>query len=134
MEGAWVNRDSRTNFYARVINDELVVPYCFEGNDELTSAYYGWKKVGDFWFARFRWLTYRTSGFAFLKHESIDLLVGAWWTNDESAAIPEIPERANLGRGVSARWERIRGAQYPDWALRFFEDVRRHGIEKAITG
>jgi hypothetical protein len=125
FEGAWVNRESGTHFYSRVINDELVTPYCYGGNDLLTSVLYGWKKVGEFWFARFCWLTREISGFAFLKQESLDLLTGAWWSDLESK---EIPENPNFRSGVSERWERDRQAEIPDWASRFFEEVHREGL------
>jgi len=79
LEGAWVYQENRTHLYGRMIGNELVMPYCYGGNDRLTSVFYGWKKIGEFWFARFCWLTAETSGYAFLKQESVDLLTGAWW-------------------------------------------------------
>jgi nucleoside 2-deoxyribosyltransferase len=131
LEGAWFNRESRAYLYARMIDNELVTPYCYGGNDHLTSAYYGWKRIGEFWFARFCWLTADISGFAFLKQESVDLLTGAWWGDDEAKEIPEIP---NLRSGVPVRWERKRDVQIPGWALRFFEEVRREGVVNRLTG
>jgi hypothetical protein len=130
LEGAWVNRVSRTHLYARVINGELIVPYCYGGNNELTSVYYGWKKMGDFWFSRYCWLKRAISGFAFLKQESSDVLTGAWWSDAESREIPEVP---NIGSGVTVRWERKQDAQIPRWATRFYEEVRRDGIVNRLT-
>lgn len=130
LEGAWVNRESNTHLYSRIINDELVTPYCFVGDDWLTGAYSGWEKIGEFWFARFRWLTADLSGFSFLKQESVDLLTGAWWVGDEMREIPEIP---NLRTGVPIRWVRKQDAQIPGWALRFFENVQRDGIVNCLT-
>jgi hypothetical protein len=130
LEGAWMNKESHTHLYARVIDDDLIAPYCFGGDDRLTSVYYGWRKAGEYWFARFFWLMDDITGFAFLKQDSVDLLVGAWWGDDEANEIPASP---NLRSGVSARWERRRDAQVPHWALRFFEDVRREGVVKRLT-
>jgi hypothetical protein len=135
LEGAWVNHGSGTHLYARMIDNELVTPYSFGGDDRLTSVYYGWKKIGEFWFARFCWLTKNMltkniSGFAFLKQESVDLLTGAWWGDDEEKEIPEIP---NFHSGVPARWERRRDAQIPGWALQFFEEVRREGVVNRLN-
>jgi nucleoside 2-deoxyribosyltransferase len=42
FEGAWVDLLSDTHLYARVIDGDLVVPYCFRGDDQLSSAFYGW--------------------------------------------------------------------------------------------
>jgi nucleoside 2-deoxyribosyltransferase len=130
LEGGWVNRESKMHLYARVIDSELVAPYCYGGNDHLTSVYYGWKKIGEFWFARFRWLMTDISGFAFLKQESMNVLTGAWWADDE---VKEIPESPNLRSGVQARWERRTDAEVPGWALRFFDEVRREGVVNRLT-
>lgn len=130
LEGAWINPRSQTHLYARVIDDELVMPYCYGGNDSLTSVYYGWKKTGEFFFGRFRWLSREVSGFAFFKQESVDLLTGAWWGDDELREIPQVP---NFTSGVSSRWERKRNMEFPSWALRFFEDVQRGGIVNCLT-
>ncbi|MBY0458213.1 MAG: nucleoside 2-deoxyribosyltransferase, partial [Gemmataceae bacterium] len=35
IEGAWVNEESNTHLYARVVEGELVAPYCYAGNDRL---------------------------------------------------------------------------------------------------
>jgi hypothetical protein len=130
LEGAWINHALNTHIYASVVRDELVAPYCYGGDDRLTSVYYGWKKVGDLWFARFCWFNRSLSGFAFLKHEAIDLLVGAWWYDDD---VTEVPNTPDLGSGTSIRWERIRDASCPAWASQFFEDVQRDGIVKRLA-
>jgi hypothetical protein len=129
LEGAWVDRESGTHLYGRVIGGELVAPYCFGGNGRLSSAFYGWKKVGELWFARYCWLAGGLSGFAFLRQEHVDLLVGAWWSDDDSRGDPESP---NLASGVPSRWERQSDAATPDWALQFFEEVRRVGIVNCL--
>src|SRR6185503_14363559 len=73
LEGSWVSVQSHTHLYARVIDGDLVVPYCFGGNGKLTSVFYGWKRIGDLWFARFCWLTKKNvAGYTFLKRDSID--------------------------------------------------------------
>jgi hypothetical protein len=130
LEGAWVDHDSRSNFYARVIDDDLVIPYCIAGNDRLTGVLYGCKKVGEFWFARFCRLSDSITGFVFLKRESLDVLTGAWWMNVESVEIPEAPD---LGTGVSIRLEHVNQLQYPEWASQFFDEVRHQGIVNSLT-
>ena len=133
LEGAWVYQENRTHLYGRMIGNELVMPYCYGGNDRLTSVFYGWKKIGEFWFARFCWLTAETSGYAFLKQESVDLLTGAWWAWWGDDGAKEIPERRDLRSGVPAHWERKKDAQIPGWALRFFEEVRQEGVVNRLS-
>jgi hypothetical protein len=129
LEGVWVNRESGTHLYGRVIGGELVMPYCYGGIGGLSSVYYGWKRVGEFWFARYCWLGGGMSGFAFLKQESVELLVGAWWSDDGSRGVPESP---NFASGVPSRLERQSDVATPDWALEFFEKVRQVGIVNCL--
>jgi hypothetical protein len=130
LEGAWVNVETGSYLYARMVEHELVAPYCYGANNWLTGAYYGWKRTGDYWFTRFRWFTAPISGFAFLKQESFDLVTGAWWLDDGVQGVPEFPV---MGSGVPSRLERLKDAQFPDWAQRFFDDVRREGLVARLT-
>jgi hypothetical protein len=130
FEGAWINRGTNSNLYARVIDNEVIAPYCVGANTHVKSVYYGWKTVGEFWFGRYRWLDADVSGFVFLKRESVDLLKGAWWSDD---ALPEVPECPNLGSGVSTRWERVRDVPFPDCALQFFDRVSRDGLVNVLA-
>jgi hypothetical protein len=38
LEGAWINEESGSHMYARVIKGDLIAPYCFRGNHELTGV------------------------------------------------------------------------------------------------
>ena len=80
LEGHWLDTESGSHAYAKLINGELVAPYCYGGNHKLTGVYFGWRKTGEYWFGRFKWLGTVISGFSFLKQESVDLLSGAWWS------------------------------------------------------
>jgi hypothetical protein len=93
---------------AAVIDGDLIVPYCYGGNDRLVGVYFGWKRIGEHWFARFTWLDREIAGFAFLKQESLDVLTGAWWYDDEkmrglftSASILAPPDPG----GLPSRWK-----------------------------
>jgi hypothetical protein len=131
IEGAWVNRAGGSHYYAKVINSELIVPYCFGGNKELTGVYYGWRLLGEHWFARFQWLSsLRPHGFAFMKQESLNSMTGAWWYDYE---FPTVPEAIPDGGGVSAHWERLKGTPIPSWAATFLADVERQGLAGCLT-
>jgi hypothetical protein len=132
LEGAWVSRESGSHLYAEVIDGELVVPYCFAGNYQLVGVYYGWKRVGDHWFGRFMWLNREKniSGFAFLKPESVDRMVGAWWYDDDGMRAPSGPPSM---AGVAATWERRDDLTRPSWATKFIEEVRTEGLTARLT-
>lgn len=130
LEGAWVSRESGSHMYAAMVKDDLVVPYCYEGNYDLVGVYYGWRMVGEHWFARYAWLEGGFSGFTFLKQESVNLLTGAWWSDMERTHPPIVfPEKS----GIQATWERTIVKEYPTWASRFIDEVRRDGLESRLA-
>jgi hypothetical protein len=134
LEGHWFVETSGSHLYARVIGTQLVAPYCYGGNDELTAVYFDWRPAGEYWFARFDWFQAKIAGFAFIKQQSPTHFSGAWW-GDESAgadiarAIGQPPERS----GEPLRLTRGDGQKAPEWAESFFSEVERHGLVKAIA-
>jgi hypothetical protein len=129
LEGAWVTKESGSHLYASVINGDLVVPYCYDGNDTLTGFFYGWRMVGEHWFSRFVWLDGSNSGFQFLKQESLDLLTGAWWP-DHVGVEPSAPPP--MKTGSKATLKRKVGSDYPVWATKFFTDVHQRGLNSFL--
>jgi hypothetical protein len=129
LEGHWVNAESGTHAYAKVINGELVAPYWYEDNHKLTGVYFGWRKTGEYWFGRFKSLENEISGFSLLKQESVDLLSGAWWSAEEGKDVPDAPPK---GSGVQATWKREKDGEPQPWALQFFEEVRRQGLASRL--
>jgi hypothetical protein len=131
LEGAWLNRKSGSHMYAKVVNADLITPYCYGDNDHLTGVYYDWKMVGEYWFSRFMWMDGGISGFAFKKQEASDLLVGAWW---DDYYVEEIPPAGPppMNSGVQSTWERLPVTEYPAWATQFIDEVRLEGLENRL--
>lgn len=130
LEGAWENEESGSHLYAKVVGGDLVAPYCYRGNEALTGAYFGWRKAGPYWFARYAWLKAEPAGFTFLKQESVDVLRGAWWGDEHGFSDPTTPpDRA----GVPSTWRRLPSAQFPTWATQFIDEVRRTGLPSRLT-
>ncbi|MGO9275557.1 MAG: hypothetical protein ACLQOO_35855 [Terriglobia bacterium] len=130
LEGAWIDAESGSHCYAKVIGSDLIVPYCFMGDREVTGAYFDWRKTGPYWFARYAWLDRKRSGFAFLRQESVDVLRGAWWDDGQGLAYPAgPPDKA----GVPETWRRATNTRFPDWAFRFLEDVQREGLGSRLA-
>lgn len=134
LEGHWFSRNG-SHVYSRVVGDALVSPYCYEGDDELTAAYFGWRRAGDYWFARYQWrdetITGRLSGFTFLRFESSDRLTGAWWSTsqEDSHAALELPPDHE---GTAQEWVRSSSTVTPPWAEAFFADVEERGLSAAL--
>ena len=128
--GHWFNTESRSNVYAKIIRGELVAPYCYGGNDRLTGVYFGWRRTGDYWFARYMWLGSDISGFSFLAMQSLDLLRGAWWSSEDEAQNPTAPPRST---GVPARWVRQPTAETPIWAQELFREIEREGLASVLA-
>jgi formylglycine-generating enzyme required for sulfatase activity len=128
LEGHWVDTESGTHAYAKLINGELVAPYCYGGNHNLTGVYYGLRNTGEYWFGRFKWLG-GGSGFSFLKRESVDLLNGAWWSA-EGNNVPDAPPKES---GFQSTWKREKDWEPPSWARQFFEEVGREGLASRVN-
>ena len=124
LEGAWFNTESKSYIYVSVVNGRLVAPYCYGGNEKATAYYYGWRKVGDYFFARFQWLSEEFRGFTFLKMSNPNVLQGAWWLDDESIVPTNEPPSKS---GTSVVWER-RKVKIPTWASAFWDDARKGKI------
>lgn len=129
LEGAWLNESSNSNVYISSVADRLVAPYCYDGNDKLTAYYYDWQRLGDYFFARFKWVSGPDiSGFTFLRQTSRDVLQGAWWLDDGEFA--ETPTQPLLGSGTPVIWRRVRKAKILMWATGFVERIRRGKISE----
>lgn len=122
LEGAWLNEDSHSSIYIAIINNVVVAPYCYGGHSDLTAYYYDWQMVGDYMFARFKWLVTEIRGFTFLKRVSRDMLQGSWWYDDAGASILRLPA---VGSGNPVTWSRMTTSNTPAWASDFFSQVRK---------
>jgi hypothetical protein len=123
LEGSWLNLGSNSRVYVRMLHDTLVAPYCYRGNSELTAYYYGWREVGGYLFARFRWVDKGVRGFTFLKPSGADTLHGAWWYDGDRPA-DDTPDRPPRGSGNPVTWRRTT-EEPPVWASAFFDRVAR---------
>ncbi len=124
FEGAWVDKLSKSTFYARVIYGELLMPYCYGGNSKLTGRVYNFRIIGNTLFARFKWFNSQISGFFYLKVESENKLVGGWWYTEDLPMdllgdISSIDESApSLHESILER--KLVVEEYPMWAERYF--------------
>lgn len=128
LEGAWYDPESKTHAYAKIVRGELHAPYCYGGDDVLTAIYYAFRRIGDYWFARFSWFAAELSGFAFYRLKSENELEGAWYLDgdpdgeilDTQAISPE-----SLERGNSASWQRLPQRELPSWAEEYFLAIEK---------
>ena len=125
LKGSWLNEDSGSHVHVEIIHGVVVAPYCYGGDDVLTAYYYDWQQMGDYMFARFKWIIQPIQGFTFLKTTSVDTLQGAWWYDDKIALVPDRPLE---GSGQPVIWRRTGVAQPPKWASYFFARVREGKI------
>jgi hypothetical protein len=131
LEGAWIDHESGTRLYAKMVRGDLVGPYCYGGNDKLTGVYFGWRKAGDYWFARYAWLSGQFVGFTFLKRESVDTLRGAYWISEQTSEDLTAPPAKD---GVPLYLRRAEDSQFPPWATKFFEEVEKKGFPTHLIG
>jgi hypothetical protein len=130
LAGAWCSTGTGSCIYARFINGELVAPYCFGGDSELTGVYHGLRQFGEFLHARYEWLHAPISGFSLFRREASDRFVGAWWLDDEVEGASA--ETVTLESGARATWTRMKNAKTPRWAADFHLLAERLGLDGAI--
>ena len=117
FEGAWFNPETGSCLYAREVQGEVLMPYCYGGDARLTGVYRDLSRVGEYWLARYSWVDEEISGFAFIKEVNADLFSGAWWMDEDVAEMPNSPPET---QGVLMTLERLEGAVTPAWAEEFF--------------
>jgi hypothetical protein len=117
FEGAWFNPETGSYLYAREVQGEVLMPYCYGGDTRLTGVYRDLSRVGEYWLARYSWVDEEISGFAFIKEVNADLFSGAWWMDEDVAEMPNSPPET---QGVLMTLERLEGAVTPAWAEEFF--------------
>jgi hypothetical protein len=131
LVGNWISSKSKSHMYSRIVNGALVTAYSYGGAEQLTGLYYDWRRVGEHWFARYKWLHDLPAGFAFLKQESADRLVGAWWDSDSADELSEEPPKL---AGVTSTWRRQPNDGLPVWADRAIRDVEQRGLAAVLLG
>lgn len=129
LAGHWFNTESESHIYSRVVRGELVSPYCYGGNGELTGVYFGWHRIGEYWYARYQWLDQNISGFSFLQMDSLEKMSGAWWYAEDESSEAILPVS---GSGVPASWVKQTAAA-PSWAEDFFREVEEKGLARLLT-
>lgn len=127
LEGHWINAETGSHIYSRIVHGKLISPYCYEGNNELTGAYFGWRRIGEHWFARYQWIDAVVSGFTFLRMDSLKIMRGAWWSSKEELEDPGAPPKR---KGIPATWKKIDGDSEPDWVKEFFLKLEKEGIKR----
>jgi hypothetical protein len=130
LAGAWRNTETGSCIYARIIGGDLVAPYCFGGDGELTGVYHGLRQFGEFLHARYEWLHEPIGGFSLLRRESDDRFAGAWWLDEDMDG--GSAETVTLESGARSTWVRMKDAKTPKWAADFHLLAERVGLEAAL--
>ena len=79
---------------ARIVGEELLIPYSFDLPTKLDSHFYNVTVADNLILARFSWFETDIAGYIMLKMESPDRLLGGWWWDEEgiSRRMPPIPQ------------------------------------------
>lgn len=95
LAGCWKDSRSASTLYARFLGEDLVVPYCYGGDSELTGVFFDFRtRSDDVFFARFKWIYSPIQGFAYIERSGPDKFSGGWWYSKD------VPRQAleDLGR------------------------------------
>lgn len=131
FEGVWKNTQSPSTYCARMIGDQLYIPYAYLQNIELTGHFFNCRIINRTLFARFEWFDQPIWGYAFYTIESQNRLVGGWWYGrDVPKEIQSDISRidASLPGMVGISIERMEGEPAPEWAEEYFRRLKRGEI------
>lgn len=125
FEGVWKNEATESVYYARVVNGELLIPYCYGNRSTITGHYHHCRLIGETLFGRFEWFNSPISGYAFLKVESRNRLVGGWWYKEDlphEVLSGALTVNENIPGMVRYTFKRsTRSKKPPTWALEYFK-------------
>ena len=125
FEGIWESA-SGSRCYARMVDGELYIPYCYKGDSELSAHYYNCRMIGNTMFGRFQWFVRPISGYSFFKIENIDAASCGWWYSqdlpnhfrDNISQLNELIPRMN-----NQEWKRVKGKKkFPKWVEAYFNN------------
>jgi hypothetical protein len=123
LEGVWMDPETTSVAYARVVGGKLHWAYCRGGNYQLTGEYYNWKLIDGALFSRFRWLDGSFSGYTYHHIDSEDLLRGGWWLTKDVPE-PVVEQLPSVGGMRPASWVRQVGVnRWPAWAEDYFSMI-----------
>lgn len=126
LEGCWRSSPDHSLMCARLIDGQLLVPYCYGSDTHLTAHIFNIHVLENNLFGRFAWLdSLGLSGYVFLRIEASDRLVGGWWFTGEVSPISGDITQIDLTAPGMKKWvlELLPKQSPPDWAENYFTNV-----------
>lgn len=133
FEGIWFDEMYRGNRYAKIINNELRIPYLYANSPSNPAHFYNCTLIGDTLFARFEWFHEKITGYAFLIIVTKNKLEGGWWykhymPKEISKDITLIKETIPGMKPMS--WKRIKEKKAkPPWIQEYFEHAEKDSLD-----
>jgi hypothetical protein len=99
LEGIWIDEESASRFYIRLVDGELSIPYSYGDFQVLTGHVNSYKIIDKSLFGRFEWFKSSVTGYIFIKFEGMDEAQGGWWYKED---VPEdlIKNLSNVHDGL----------------------------------
>jgi hypothetical protein len=123
LEGTWRDLESGSYAYGRAMEDQVLFPFCYGGNGELTGECIGWAQEGPVLTCEFRWLS--TTGAGLFGHCLLriapggDELSGVWLPSPK--LLPSTFQRfPQLEGAAPVRWVRTRPGTTPRWVSDYY--------------
>jgi hypothetical protein len=127
--GCWTDSVTNTTLYPRLVDVELLVPYCYDGDSHLTGVFFDFRQKSErVSFARFKWIIGPIQGFAYIEVSGSNKATGGWWYSEDvpKQALKNL-ERFNPNLARMNQMSLSRHSQRePKWVDAFFRDPKKH--------
>jgi hypothetical protein len=135
LQGCWRDLNTNSTLFARFLDNDLLVPYCYRGLSELNGVFFDFRRTGDnVFFARFKWFRVPIRGFAYVERSGPDQAIGGWWYSEDvpREALEDLEHfDPNLPRMNELKLvRRPEPKNLPHWAIDFFAMSRGERLKQ----
>lgn len=128
FKGCWHWIETQSTFYGKVLNGQLVFPYCYRGNDALIAYFYDLRLIENILVGKFQWIHKKnTRGYIYLNVVDEDTLKGGWWYDEDISKQNinnywlEQDNIMNMNKISMIRKKNINDCDFPKWVKDFMD-------------
>ena len=124
LEGLWFDNSNNTQYFFRMIDGKLYIPYLYLGFLDYRSHYYNVRLINDVLYGRFQWFDQKISGYLYLKLIDDRHAEGGWWYSrsvNPNIRLEELSDETPNMQNLSWTKEDNQGDE-PSWVTDYVQE------------